>query len=655
MLRHTLGALILCASAVHGQGLQRVLSPNNDLSGLNFSSPTDNNLPRLNFSSPSPLIFHSTFALLQQWPNTFFEYGHTIAPCKVPKGTNLYHASSDGKRPPEPEFLAFDPEMAYWILGTTPDSHMFTYRTRREVQCLYFDGSSASLRRDGSMDSQMAFLYNSTYNIPPKPILELPPEFRNLTGNKTFFNDIALEYTRAEKLCDFIHNHSLGGPGWGYEGVVRMNTGFEMIWCNFSSPSVELVSRLNVSAPRLEEVPSRWTHLGHVPETFVVKGRKKRGKKQIPGLTFDNPFAVNGGVYSWWHAATKRYGFGNGQYGRGETRVRLDSCTLFTLYDPGMQDQESARVMDERKSLNLTKEGYWMAPREDNERDAALKTLSRRRQAQRAHNVSEADGLYMRGAVEQRMRLLLSTEKEQHCSGIDWIEIARDIVSAYSIELYNLLKRLEFFGQLGPEDARLWLSDIRHASHLVFMPFYEYPDITKSTLQEAFAVNASNSQSALHRCKTQYAPFEAEELSDSERLTSHAISDVLSAICTTMLPIFLQTERIWLANFNNFSAPPVVTPAVPLWHELQTATSHNIQAIEELMAWLGWIDQWTACDPGCALGQVCYIPIWPALAMGGILKGGMKGHEDLDEADGSLDRYLWEPTCVDFHHFPPGW
>ena len=33
--------------------------------------------------------------------------------------------------------------------------------------------------------------------------------------------------------------------------MVRMNAGFEMIWCNFSSPSIRLVSHLNVTAPLL--------------------------------------------------------------------------------------------------------------------------------------------------------------------------------------------------------------------------------------------------------------------------------------------------------------------------------------------------------------------------------------------------------------------
>src|SRR5277367_5874729 len=38
---------------------------------------------------------------------------------------------------------------------------------------------------------------------------------------------------------------------------VRMNAGFEIIWCNFSSPSIRLLSHLDVTAPLLpESLPS---------------------------------------------------------------------------------------------------------------------------------------------------------------------------------------------------------------------------------------------------------------------------------------------------------------------------------------------------------------------------------------------------------------
>ena len=37
--------------------------------------------------------------------------------------------------------------------------------------------------------------------------------------------------------------------------MVRMNAGFEMMWCNFSSPSIRLLSHIKVFAPLRLESP----------------------------------------------------------------------------------------------------------------------------------------------------------------------------------------------------------------------------------------------------------------------------------------------------------------------------------------------------------------------------------------------------------------
>lgn len=61
-----------------------------------------------NFSSSAPHYFASVYGLLQQWPNTFFPNGHSIAPCEIPAFTKLYHGRTDGEVPPSPEWIAFD-------------------------------------------------------------------------------------------------------------------------------------------------------------------------------------------------------------------------------------------------------------------------------------------------------------------------------------------------------------------------------------------------------------------------------------------------------------------------------------------------------------------------------------------------------------------
>ncbi|GKT41686.1 uncharacterized protein ColSpa_01867 [Colletotrichum spaethianum] len=63
---------------------------------------------RLNYSSPAPHLFASTYGLLQQWSNTVFPNGHTMAAVEIPAFTLLYHGRMDEEGAPSPEWLAFD-------------------------------------------------------------------------------------------------------------------------------------------------------------------------------------------------------------------------------------------------------------------------------------------------------------------------------------------------------------------------------------------------------------------------------------------------------------------------------------------------------------------------------------------------------------------
>jgi len=646
--------------------------------------------PRLNFSSPSPLIFHSTLGLLQQWPNTFFPAGHTIAPCTVAKHTNLYHARMGTSAPPSPEWFAFDAEMSYWIAGNMPDSHLLTYRTTRDVKCLYFDGTSASLMDDRSMLSQMLMIHNNSANVPdnsafgPLPnqngSYDLPICGPGWDGyeNCTHWSPLQAEYDRADGLCNFILDKSLGGPGWGYEGIVRMNAAFELIWCNFSSPSAKLVSWLNISAPSLDgDDMLPWhavTSAKHsrnglsAPTLPAAHGARTNGSSRGPGwLVSISPFMS----YSTYDAATKRYGFARSVPGRGEVRAKIDSCGLFTFYDPILADQENARMTQERRLYNLTAQGHWISPTDEADRQIALTKLTRRRRVQRALNVSVADGQYMREAVEHRMRAVLASSS-QACSGIDWTLTTQEIVTFYGSHIYDLSLLLAASrNQLNDSELRSRVARVREVAHGLWMPYYEYPLFTKDRLEAAFSLWAPESQAALERCKMQYEPFDLGELSSGELTACNAVSEVLATICSTLLPVFLSTESIWLQHFNNASAI-LPAPSSPFYINITLDVYRNGRNIEELMAWLGWADQWTTCSPGCGMGQVCYIPIWPVLGLAG--RGGGQPRNDTGDDHGydygygygrytprrrrgwnmdALGKFLWEPRCVDVEHFPP--
>jgi hypothetical protein len=73
-----------------------------------FKTRTTRHKPRLNFSSSAPHLFASTYTLLQQWSNTIFPNGHSLAPCEIPAYTLFYHGRIGNSTPPSPEWLAFD-------------------------------------------------------------------------------------------------------------------------------------------------------------------------------------------------------------------------------------------------------------------------------------------------------------------------------------------------------------------------------------------------------------------------------------------------------------------------------------------------------------------------------------------------------------------
>ncbi|KAJ9623120.1 hypothetical protein H2203_006056 [Taxawa tesnikishii (nom. ined.)] len=482
---------------------------------------------------------------------------------------------------------------------------MLTYRTTRPVKCIYFDGASAALNTN--MDSQMVFIHNSSANVPDHPQLGRPGG--NLTGNDTSGvprrGILDAEYNRAEALCAYIKENNLGGRGWGYEGIVRMNAGFELIWCDFSSPSARLVSNLNIS------IPFSFSGDGNFrPPPYSGRPSGPYGPLSPP-MTDLSPFDRSAEL-GWLQATVNQYGFSSGMPGRGEIRVRPDSCGIFTFYDAELADQEHARMVRERQTYSISSTGTWKLPKNESERDSALQAMMRRRRYHRAENVSAADGLHMRKAVKQRLGTFLD-ERHGCCSGIDWRSTTQEIVMTYSTPLLLLARALK---KLSPAESvhqnETWvresLSEIRGQTHQLMMPYYIYPpeDTIKRSVAEAFSKYSPGAQELYLQCRHQHAPF--ADLARSEQQIYTAIYEVLGSICHVLSRTFLGVEAFWFSHFEDGIAVAELQHNTDKFKAAATAWRHDL---EELMAWLGWADQWTTCDPDCGMHQVCSIPIWP--------------------------------------------
>ena len=172
--------------------------------------------------------------------------GMSLFPATVPEGTLLYHGGFRSTTPDGPEWLSFeiqhaemfaqgnvmlkrdpeDPDAEFedmlWRRGLSEagsdldkfpvDGHITGYnpgfihifKTNRPLRLLYIDGMGAAKCDKGSMDTQdKLLLLNTTLG---------------------WFD----EMSRATALCKLAEE-------WGLDGFMRMETGFEIIKCNFST------------------------------------------------------------------------------------------------------------------------------------------------------------------------------------------------------------------------------------------------------------------------------------------------------------------------------------------------------------------------------------------------------------------------------------
>ncbi|KAH9988375.1 hypothetical protein F4779DRAFT_277372 [Xylariaceae sp. FL0662B] len=575
----------------------------------------------LNFSSIAPYLFSSVNALLQQWGNTFFPNGHSIVACEIPPYTLVYHGRLDGELPPSPEWLAFDLEMSYGIMGSSPNSHMLTYQTTRPVKALYFDGESAALMGLGQLDTQMLHVFGNVSGP------DSPNGFRGLYD----------EYARAHGLCDWLRRSGLRGPGWGFEGVIRMNAGFELIWCNFTSPSLRLLTHLNITAPQPPNLDENITYKGEgfaeakdiettyytlPPTPTRTDSSTDPSRPPMPpnwrsGWEPDRePFLKSQG-WGWFTSATNHYGsLRNGP--AGETRAKVLNCGILSYYSPIYANLTHSRTKEEQDHLNLTADGFWAGEGPTGNRTVALKTLLHRRRYHHLENATTEEAEMMRDASERALRNIL--EGNNDCSGADWVQMVNEIARNMAFHLQEMNLGISAFPQegLNQSSIRSWVYDLRAQSHMFLVGFLEYPSTTDPPVWD---VNSDLFRETYSRCRYRYtrlmAPRQGVPLSVEEKDLRWAVEETFGTICSVLLTIGFGIEQNWAEYFNKPVNGKVADMASDnIKKHFSDLRSRWENGIDELMAWLGWVDVFTGCTEVCAWDERCYIPMWPLIGWG---------------------------------------
>ncbi|RYP82231.1 hypothetical protein DL769_001725 [Monosporascus sp. CRB-8-3] len=204
-------------------------------------------------------IFNSIHSAMRQWGSSLNHNGMAMIPVTVPKGSLFYHGTHRNLTagpPSGPEWLAFEIEHSevfafsfrfndsvsgsrpwYPLTFSTSDNqaviersplesvdtsseknvrgYLHTYQASRDLKLLYVDGSSAGSSDMGMLDTQDLIL-RSMRSPSDKPPWD--------------------EDDRAKELCGVVTD-------WGYDGIIRMEAGFELVYCNFTS-GLDLLSLL---------------------------------------------------------------------------------------------------------------------------------------------------------------------------------------------------------------------------------------------------------------------------------------------------------------------------------------------------------------------------------------------------------------------------
>lgn len=182
-------------------------------------------------------IFNALHSSLRQWGSSVHHNGMSFFPVSVPTGSLFYHGTHSTERVTGFEWLAFEIEHAEFFTGdvnlnasnysppgganghgnkvvtsrsssgspTQNYGYLHTYQASRPLRrLLYVDGMSAAKTAMGTLDTQDLIIRNKHTEKRP-----------------------GYDRQRGQELCEITRE-------WGVEGIMRMEGGFEIIFCNFT-------------------------------------------------------------------------------------------------------------------------------------------------------------------------------------------------------------------------------------------------------------------------------------------------------------------------------------------------------------------------------------------------------------------------------------
>ncbi|KAK1574043.1 uncharacterized protein LY79DRAFT_524617 [Colletotrichum navitas] len=506
-------------------------------------------------------VFNEVHSAMRQWGSSVYHNGMGLIPATVPKGTLMYHGTNSNSTPEGYEWLAFEMEHSEnfarsWrgrrpppgrgggphggrpvdptVQGQKPlggedddddddddkrppkgpgrpgrpegpvRGYLHTYRANRDLKLLYIDGMSAGKTAMGTLDTQDYLLRG----------FDDAPGFGELD--------------RARDICKIV-------KAWGLDGVIRMEIGFESIYCDFFD-GLDLVSVLRR------------------PWTDQVEGEH--------GMD----------LFEWARAAGQRYD------GIGAGRVRLDFGGMVSaLWYP----------------LNVT-------------------NPNGRRDMPRLGHPADGERAVILGRVEEIVK-----GAKRAGGKVDWQGIVDMMVSRYA----DRIEALADEGEDGGDEA--FLGQVL----IVTNSFVDYPRDASDLAAAAAAARGEEEgyvKDAKERCAASHlAPARVwrDEWTPEDGMLHAAVSAVAERICGDLFGVrglVLEAAPALAGAFSQADIQAVVAAARDgdgdgdgdEDEKLGDAVRRGRAAIKALKRDLGWTG-WKRCKPGCGVGEVCFIAMWP--------------------------------------------
>ncbi|KAJ7043228.1 hypothetical protein C8F04DRAFT_1287569 [Mycena alexandri] len=404
----------------------------------------------------------------------------------------------------------------------------------------------------GWLDSQHMFIYGMS---------------KNGTKDTSWWDD----YGRAEKLCEWAKSRDV-------EGFVRMNAGFEIVWCDFQSPTLQLVSHLNITPPGTPEsdstprAPRR--NLVDVEEVELLPSDAfledslddpaERPPRRGPG-DGDGP------------------GRGPGRGGPGRRPRMSDLALTGTLEWPHLTLFYADMVTYYHPRLT----------------SLAADRVGRSMYSHRLLNISAQDAL---SVVQEVDEVLARRAAGDRGSGFDWGSTARGIVEYWGDRISHM--RAYLHNASNPDsNTTASLPAIRTLAYTLLNPHMQ-PGLMPNAsgwdlffgLPSAVVPNPFANITALERCTYQATSFLSQlRTTPQETLLQNSIESVLSRLCNEFGVIFAQ-------SFDLVEAGSDI--------EHRSFIQQWRRSVEHLMQWLDWT-VWLRCENVCPLDYVCSTPVWP--------------------------------------------